>query len=112
LIKLFFFALGVGYVEFYNIFETSNKRTNTDMTTLESTAVRKVKAIEVSFSNMTFIVQAQSHYMAALNNPNWSTNRYTATIKETGEGIGMMGGRKLIKSQMELINSKPHLFLK
>jgi hypothetical protein len=82
------------------------------MTTLESTAVRKVKAIEVSFSNMTFIVQAHSHYMAALNNPGWSTNKYTATIKQNGKGIGMMGGIKLIKSQMELINSKPHLFLR
>lgn len=81
------------------------------MTTLQSTKTRKVKTIEVKFSNMTFIVQSYSHYMSALNNPGWSTNSYTATIKETGKGIGMMGGRKLIKSQMELINSKPHLFL-
>lgn len=81
------------------------------MTTLENTNKRKVKAIEVKYSNMTFIVQAYSHYMAALKNPHWATNRYTATIKETGENIGMMGGRKLIKEQMELINSKPHLFL-
>ena len=82
------------------------------MTTLENTKTRKVKVIEVKYTNMTFIVQVHSHYMAALNNPGWATNRYTAKIKETGEGIGMMGGRKLIKSQMELINSKPHLFLK
>jgi hypothetical protein len=81
------------------------------MRTLENTKTRKVKIVEIKYSNMTFIVQAYSHYMAALNNPGWSKNRYTATIKETGEGIGMMGGRKLIKSQMELINSKPHLFL-
>jgi hypothetical protein len=81
------------------------------MKTLENTKTRKVKVIEVNYSNMTFIVQAYSHYMAALENPHWSTNRYTATIKETGEGIGMMGDRKLIKSQMELINSKPNLFL-
>jgi len=82
------------------------------MRTLENTNTRKVKVVEVKYSNMTFIVQAYSHYMAALNNPAWANNRYTATIKETGEGIGMMGGRKLIKSQMELINSKPHLFLR
>ena len=81
------------------------------MTTLANTKTTKVKAIEVKYSNMTFIVQAYSHYMAALNNPGWAKNRYTATIKETGERIGMMGDRKLIKLQMELINSKPHLFL-
>jgi hypothetical protein len=50
--------------------------------------------------------------MAALNCPSWSSNKYTAKIKETGEGIGMIGGRKLIKSQMQLINSRPDLFLK
>jgi len=81
------------------------------MTTLESTKKRKVKTVEVKYSNMTFIVQANMHYMAALNNPGWSSIKYTATIKETGEGIGGMGDRKLIKRQMELINSKPDLFL-
>ena len=91
-------------------YESTTK--NKKMRTLENTNTRKVKVVEVKYSNMTFIVQAYSHYMAALNNPGWTTNRYTATIKETGEGIGMMGGRKLIKSQMELINSKPHLFLR
>lgn len=102
------------------------------MKTLESTKTRKVKVIEVKYSNMTFIVKVSTHYMTALcetkvidkatgtetiigealNNPSWAANKYTATIKETGEGIGLMGGRKLIKSQMELINSKPHLFLR
>lgn len=81
------------------------------MRTLENTKKRKVKTIEVKYSNMTFIVKVSSHYMAQLENPGWASNRYTATIKETGENIGMMGGRKLIKSQMELINSKPNLFL-
>ena len=82
------------------------------MKTLQNTNTKKAKTVEVKMSNMTFIVQAYSHYMAALNNPGWATNKYTATIKETGEGIGMMGGRKLIRSQMALINSKPELFLK
>lgn len=81
------------------------------MKTIESSAKRKIKTIEVKFSNMTFIVQSYSHYMAALNNPGWAANKYTATIKETGENIGMMGGRDLIRQQMQLINSKPHLFL-
>jgi len=84
----------------------------TIMKTLENTKTRKVKTIEVKYSNMTFIVQAYSHFMVSLNNPSWSKTKFTATIKETGEGIGMMGGRKLIKSQMELINSRPDLFLK
>ncbi len=61
---------------------------------------------------MTFVVQAYSHYMAALRNPGWARTRYTAVIKETGENIGTMGDRKFIKAQMEIINSKPHLFLK
>jgi hypothetical protein len=82
------------------------------MKTLENTKTRKVKSVEVQHSNMTFIVEAYTYYMDSLNNPSWTKNKYTATIKETGEDIGMMGGRKLIKSQMELINSKPHLFLK
>ena len=91
---------------------TSSQLKTNKMQTLESTNTRKVKSVEVKYSNMTFIVHAHSHYMAALNNPGCAINRYTATIKETGEGIGMMGCRKLIKSQMELINSKPHLFLR
>lgn len=82
------------------------------MRTLKNTNTTKVKVVEVKYSNITFIVQAYSHYMAALNNPGWAKNRYTATIKETGESIGMMGGRELIRSQMEVINSKPHLFLR
>ena len=82
------------------------------METLENTKTRKIKIIEIKYSNMTFIVQVYSHYMVALKNPGWANNRYTAKIKETGESIGMTGGRKLIKSQMELINSKPNLFLR
>jgi hypothetical protein len=82
------------------------------MKTLESTKKRKIKMVEVKYSNMTFLVEAHSHYMKELNNPHWARNRYTAKIKETGENIGGMGDRKLIRSQMEIINSKPHLFLK
>ena len=82
------------------------------MKTLENTTTKKVKTIEVQYSNMTFIVQSCSHYITTVNNPSWTRNKYTATIKETGEGIGMMGGRDLIKKQMELINSRPDLFLR
>jgi len=82
------------------------------MKTLVNTTTHKVKEIEVIFSNMTFVVWAHTHYMSALNNPGWATNKYTATIKETGESIGMMAGRTLIKKQMELVNSRPDLFLK
>jgi hypothetical protein len=81
------------------------------MTTLQNTKTKKVRTIEVKLSNMTFIVESSCHYMAALNNPGWSKNIYTAKIKETGERIGGVGGRDLIKAQMQLINSKPHLFL-
>lgn len=82
------------------------------MKTVESTKTRKIKTVEIKCSNMTFIVQSHSHYMAALWNPGWSKNRYSAIIKETGEKIGMLGDRALIRRQMEIINSKPHLFLK
>lgn len=81
------------------------------MKTLQSTAVRRVKTIEVKMSNMTFIVQAYSHYIYAVKDPAWTKTTYTATIKETGEGIGGLGGRKLIRGQMKLINSRPDLFL-
>ena len=81
------------------------------MTTLENTKTRKTKSIEVIFSNMTFVIKASTHFLIGLNS-GWSSIKYTATIKETGEGIGVIGGRTLIKRQMELINSKPELFLK
>jgi hypothetical protein len=82
------------------------------MKTLENTKTRKVKSIEVIFSNMTFMINASCHYLVAVNNQGWSNIKYTARIKETGEGIGVCGGRTLIKRQMELINSRPDLFLK
>lgn len=82
------------------------------MQTLENTQTRKIKAIEVTYSNMTFVIKASTHYIIALKNSGWSTIKYTAIIKETGEGIGVIGGRKLIKNQMELVNSRPDLFLK
>ena len=81
------------------------------MKTLVNSKSQKVRTVEVKMSNLTFVVEARCHYMAALLNPGWSVVKYTAKIKETGEGIGMMGGRKLIKDQMTLINSKSHLFL-
>jgi hypothetical protein len=80
------------------------------MKTLENNSKRKIKTIEVQYSNMTFVVQAYSHFIICKKSA-WSTTKYTASIKETGKGIGGMGGRKLIKQQMELINSMPELFL-
>ena len=81
------------------------------MTTLENTKTRKTKSIEVIYSNMTFVIKASSQYISAVQNADWTTTKYTATIKETGEGIGAMGGREIIKRQMELLNSRPDLFL-
>jgi hypothetical protein len=82
------------------------------MKTLENTKKRKIKTIEVKYSNISFIVQVYSHFMKGLENPSWARNRYTASIKETGENIGAMGDRNYIRSQMQLINSKYQLFLK
>ena len=90
----------------------NNNLNNTKMTTLENTKTRKTKSIEVIYSNMTFVIKASCHYVIAVKNQGWTTTKYTATIKETGEGIGAMGGKEIIKRQMELINSRPDLFLK
>lgn len=81
------------------------------MTTLENTKTRKTKSIEVIFSNMTFVINASTHFLIGLNS-GWSRTKYTATIKETGEDIGVIGGKEMIKRQMELINSKPEFFLR
>ena len=82
-----------------------------NLKTVTSTKTHKIKTIEVEYSNMTFIVQAYSHFIRTRYSSGWATTKYSATIKENGEGIGGYGSRKLIKAQMELINSKPHLFL-
>jgi hypothetical protein len=82
------------------------------MKTLENNTNRKVKSIEVTYSNITFVVQAHSQFIVGRINSGWSKNKYTAIIKETGEGIGANGSRELIKRQMELINSRPDLFLR
>lgn len=82
-----------------------------NLTTVSAIKTRKIKTIEVKYSNMTFIVQAYSYYVKEVLNPGWTTTKYSATVKETGEGTGGLGSRKLIKSQMELINSRPDLFL-
>ena len=88
----------------------SQLKTN-KMQTIESNKTRIIKTIEIKRSNMSFIVTAHCHYMAALQNPGWSAIRFSAEIKETGENIGGVGGKSLIKKQIELINSKPELFL-
>ena len=100
-----------GMFEKGRTFTSTNNKNNNNMTTLENTKTRKTKSIEVIFSNMTFVIKASTHFLIGLNS-GWSTIKYTATIKETGEGIGVIGGRTLIKRQMELINSRSDLFLK
>ena len=82
------------------------------MKTTKNTLTHKEKTIELKYSNMTFVITARCHYMKDLNTPGWSMTKYTGIIKETGEGIGLMGSRKLIRSQIHLINSNSHLFLK
>ena len=82
------------------------------MKTILNTNAKKIKTLEVKYSNMTFIVWCYSHYMKSLNNPSWSKNRYTAIIKENGQGIGGVHDRKQLRAQMDLINSKPHLFIR
>lgn len=81
------------------------------MNTHTSTRTKKIKTFEMEYSNIIFIVRVYSHYMAQLNNPYWSSNRYTATIKKTGEDIGVVGSRDAIRKQMQLVNLKYNLFL-
>jgi len=107
----FIFCANVKDIKKHYTFVKQTSKQIENMTTLTSTTTVKKKSVEVKYSNMTFIVECYTHFMVTLNNANWARNRYTARIKETGENIGMMGDRKLIRSQMELINSKPHLFL-
>lgn len=81
------------------------------MTTLVSTNSHKLKSIEVKYSNMTFILEASSHYIKNVNSPGWTRVKFTGRIKETGENIGVLGGKKMVKNQMNIINSRPDLFL-
>lgn len=81
------------------------------MKTLENTKTRKIKTVEIQMSNMTFIVTCHTHFILGFNG-GWSKNKYTAVIKNNFDGIGTHGSLKAIRSQMELINSNPHLFLK
>lgn len=73
---------------------------------------RIIKTTEVKFSNISFIVTISAHYMESLWHPSWSKSKYTATIKETGEGIGCIGGKKHIVQQMKIINDNYKLFIK
>jgi hypothetical protein len=81
------------------------------MKSLVSTTSRKVKSVEVKMSNMTFVVNCEMTFIRSVKNPSWSTPKFTAVIKETGEKLSTFCGKKFLKNQMELINSKPHLFL-
>lgn len=81
------------------------------MKTTKNTNTEKAKQFEVKFSNMTFVIECYAHYMKSLNTPTWSKNKFTATIKQTGEAIAY-GGKKQVKAQMEIINNRPDLFLK
>ena len=81
------------------------------MKSLVRTSSTRIKQVEVKMSNMTFVVNCESHYIRTVKNPSWSTPKFTAVIKETGEKLTTLCGKKFLISQMELINSKPHLFL-
>ena len=87
------------------------KHQNT-MKTLENNSKRKIKTIEVQYSNMTFLVEGYTAYIIGLRDGYWTRTKYTASIKETGENVGGMGDRNFIKRKMELINSRPDLFLR
>ena len=80
------------------------------MKSLVSTTSRKVKSVEVKMSNMTFVVNCESHFIVCKKS-SWSTPKFTATIKETGEKLTTLCGKSFLRTQMEIINSKPHLFL-
>ena len=82
------------------------------MKTLENNSKRKIKTIEVQYSNMTFLVESYTAYIIGLRDGYWTRTKYTASIKETGENVGGMGDRNFIKRKMELINSRPDLFLR
>lgn len=82
------------------------------MKTLENTKTTKVKSVEIKYSNMTFIVEAGCYYVNHPIIPSWVRTYFTARIKETGECTGFMGSKKEIKNHLELINSRPDLFLK
>ena len=82
------------------------------MKTLENNKSRKVKSIEVKYSNMTFKVLIFCHYIIGRKKSAWSNNSYTAIIKETNKiGVGGYMCLKSIKKEMQLINSRPDLFL-
>jgi hypothetical protein len=82
------------------------------MKTLVNNKNRKVKSIEVQYSNMTFQVLIYCDYIIGRKKAGWSNNSYTAIIKETNKiGVSSYPSLKSIKKEMELINSKPELFL-
>lgn len=80
------------------------------MKSLVSTTASKVKSVEVKMSNMTFVVKCESHFIIAKKST-WSTPKFTAIIKETGEKLTTLCGKNFLRTQMEMVNSKPHLFL-
>ena len=80
------------------------------MKTTENTKKVKVKMIEVKYSNITFIVEARTHYMDYSSS--WARTKYTAVIKGFEKNAHLVGNREFIKSQMDFTNSKANLFLK
>lgn len=90
-----------------------NKQLNkmNTLNTIKTITTRKEKTIEFKMSNMTFIVKAYSHYITARNS-GWTRTRFSAKIKETSQGIGVLGNLEMVRRQMKNINSKSHLFLK
>jgi hypothetical protein len=83
------------------------------MTTLVNNPARKVKSIEVKYSNMTFKVLVYCNYINTRNKSEWSSNIYTAIIKETNEMVASSyPDRESIKTIMAFINSKKDVFVK
>ena len=82
------------------------------MKTLENTKQNKVKTLEMVYSNMTFLIKAQTYFVDHFSGAYWVKTFFTAKIKETGECTGFMGSKNDIKNHLELINSRPDLFLK
>jgi hypothetical protein len=81
------------------------------MKTLENTKTTKIKSIEVKYSNMTFVVEAYTSYVVGLRDGYWTKIKYSASIKESGYHVGGFGDKNFTIKKMELINSRPDLFL-
>jgi hypothetical protein len=83
------------------------------MKTLVNNPTRKVKSIEVKYSNITFKVLVYCNYINSRKKSGWSSNIYTAIIKDTNEMVASSYPTiESIKTIMAFINSKQDVFLK